>query len=644
VILLFTFAGPTTVLVGIGAAVSLVLLGLYLLREQHRPLLVPFVELWRRTLEKRRSSVPWHRLRRILSLLLQLLLLGLLLFALADPRPDAAKDAGRTVVLIVDVSPSMEAPVGARGGPTRLDEAKRVLNRWVDAVGSHDRVLLISAAARARVETPWTNDSKRLRAAISRLSYQHSAADVPRALRLARDSRPRDAKTEVVLVSDGALPPLDRTDTEGLDLTFEPVASSSGVAAENIGISNFSARRYADEPRRFEAQIELSSTAAQSAEVEVTLLAVNASYERAAVIEVERAIVPAAGRRVIPLPRLGGAKSGVIAEIRRVDGGQDWLEADNRAVLLLAALPPLRVLYVGPPNQFVDAALLTEPDIVTTRVEAEAPRSESTYDIAIYATGQHTTHSAKAAIYLGPPEGDEPYPVARGRALSMFGFDRWQKESPIFAAVDPYDVQVLSGRALRPGPGDQALAFAGGEPIVVMGERAEGRFLALGFDPKQSDFFLRAAWPLFLHNSLWELAPRVSGEDGVAFAPGRDWHLRTPTLDPSAVVRGPLGTADVATFRVAVTEQRTTFFGDLAGFYEIEQGQERSTFFANYFDESEARLLPAKDLRRGPTAAALTRPRPFEKRADHAPWMLLIACALLLSFSEWWSYHRRWTV
>lgn len=646
-ILLFVFSGaPTSLLLGLGLGLSVALLGLYLLREQHRPLLVPFAALWRRALEKRRSSIPWQRLRRLLSLLLQLTLLALLLLALAEPRPEGADARGRTIVFLVDVSPSMGATVGTGQSPTRLDAAKKILSDWIETLGSRDRALVVSVSARPTLETPWTNDRKLLGGAVSRLAIRHSAANLERALELARDVLPRGRTTEVILVGDGAYPPLMPAHAANLQLTFEPVGSNGleGPLAENIAISNFSARRYPDDPRRFEAQLELASTATSPVEVELVLSAMDATFERESVVEVQRTLIPKEGRLVIPLPSLSGVSAGLSARVRRVDGGADWLPADNQARLLLRPLPPLRVSIVGPANQFVDAALLTEPDVVTTRGPASVPP-----DVVIYDGTWPAPLPAKAAIHLGAPSDGAAYPVRRGRALRMFGFDRWKKDSPVFAAVDPYDVQILEGHALVPEPGDTALAFSGNDPIVVMGERPEGRFLALGFDPRQSDFFLRAAWPLFLHNALWELAPRVSGEDGIAFVPGREWHLRTPTLDRTATVTGPLGEGQTLTRRVAVTEQRTTVFGELAGFYRIEQGAERAEFFANYFDPDEARLLPTSSLGpappvSAPTAPALARPRPFHKEPDLAPWLVLLGFAVVLSFSEWWTYHRRWTV
>lgn len=665
--LLFVFAGaPTGLLLGLGLGLSVLLLGLYLLREQHRPLVVPFAALWRRTLEKRRQALPWRRLRRLFSLLLQLTLLALLLLALGEPRSEETEARGRTVVFLVDVSPSMSAP-GSGGVATRLDEAKKVLSSWIDALGERDRALIVSLSTRPLVETSWTNDPKALRAAATRLAIRHSAVDLPRALELARDVLPRGRPAEVILIGDGAYPPLTRADAAGLTLTFEPVGSPApaAAAAENIGISNFSARRYPDDPRRFEAQLELSSTAASPTEVEIVLSALDptSSTESESVIEIQRALIPESGRLVLPLPSLGGVTAGLVAQVRRVDGGSDWLSTDNRAQLLLRALPPLRVAVVGPANQFVDAALLTEPDVVTTRITDQQPPGPEPFDIVIYDGPASGRQPARAAIHLGTAEAMASFPVRQGRALRMFGFDRWKKDSPLFAAVDPYDVQILAGHALVPAAGDTALAFSGQDPIVVMGERPEGRFLALGFDPKQSDFFLRAAWPLFLHNALWELAPRASGEDGIAFVPGREWHLRTPGQDKTATIVGPLGSQAPPSRRVAVTEQRTALFGDLAGFYRIEQGDQRADFFANYFDAEEARLQPSPTLLvtaeppdgaqaevTGQTAATtagattLARPRPFKQQADLAPWLLLLVGALALSFSEWWTYHRRWTV
>src|SRR5690606_41863665 len=59
------------------------------------------------------------------------------------------------------------------------------------------------------------------------------------------------------------------------------------------------------------------------------------STESESVIEIQRALIPESGRLVLPLPSLGGVTAGLVAQVRRVDGGSDWLSTDNRAQLLL---------------------------------------------------------------------------------------------------------------------------------------------------------------------------------------------------------------------------------------------------------------------------------------------------------------------
>ena len=103
-----------------------VLVALYLLKQQRRRVPVPFARLWQRVLRESESSALQRRLKRLLSLLLQLVMLALLVLALGDPRLSQSR-AGRTLVLLVDTSASMQARTLAKERPTetRLDVARQ---------------------------------------------------------------------------------------------------------------------------------------------------------------------------------------------------------------------------------------------------------------------------------------------------------------------------------------------------------------------------------------------------------------------------------------------------------------------------------------------------------------------------------------
>lgn len=80
----------------------------YILKMRRRRFEVPFSTLWQRVLREKESTSLWRHLRRLLSLLLMLAMIGLLLIAVRDPvlgKPD--KDA-KHVVIIIDASASMK--------------------------------------------------------------------------------------------------------------------------------------------------------------------------------------------------------------------------------------------------------------------------------------------------------------------------------------------------------------------------------------------------------------------------------------------------------------------------------------------------------------------------------------------------------
>src|SRR5580693_1499706 len=122
-----------------GAAV----VGLYILKLRRRAIAVPFSPLWQRILRDKEATSLFSKLKRLLSLLLQLTLLALLVLALGDPRAASSLMKGRTLVVLVDASASMQATdTGVPGAPTRLDAAKSEVKSIVRGLGGADRMLV----------------------------------------------------------------------------------------------------------------------------------------------------------------------------------------------------------------------------------------------------------------------------------------------------------------------------------------------------------------------------------------------------------------------------------------------------------------------------------------------------------------------
>ena len=101
------------------------LLALWFLKLRRRPRVVSSTLLWTRSLADLRANAPFQRLRPSVLLFLQLLLIGLIAVAIAQPESDGLVDAGGRYVLLIDRSASMNASEGERAEDrTRLDIAK----------------------------------------------------------------------------------------------------------------------------------------------------------------------------------------------------------------------------------------------------------------------------------------------------------------------------------------------------------------------------------------------------------------------------------------------------------------------------------------------------------------------------------------
>lgn len=169
-----------TVLGGFAAAVTV----LYLLKLRRRQVEVPFVHLWQQVLAEKQSTRLFSALKRILSWLLALAAVAGLAGAMGDPRHEGASADGRTTVVLVDTSASMQA---TDVSPDRLGRAREEVTRLVEGLAGDDRMLIASMDATTVPLGPLTGEARVLTDALDRLAPTDVAADLRRGLRFAHD-------------------------------------------------------------------------------------------------------------------------------------------------------------------------------------------------------------------------------------------------------------------------------------------------------------------------------------------------------------------------------------------------------------------------------------------------------------------------
>ncbi|HWE30337.1 MAG TPA: VWA domain-containing protein, partial [Polyangia bacterium] len=354
-----TFAGAPLSLVGPALAVgAAALVSLYLLKLRRRRLEVPFADLWRRVLSETQSTALWKRLRRIVSLLVQLVILILILTALVDPRLSATQH-GRSIAIVVDTSASMQASDGASGGlgggKTRLQAAKDEARRLVQSLAGDDEAMIVAMDARPAPRGGFSRDDRALLADVDALAATDTAADPLRALGLAGDALRGRQRPTLVLIGDGAWRQSDLDDGAralgaAVDLRYLPVGKSS----DNVGITAFAVRRYQANQTAYEVLVEVQSFRAQPSTVTLQLM------QDGEVVETQK-LTLAAGERVQRLyPDLAGA--GARLEARLVDT-HDALARDDVAYALLPQKRKQKVLLVTAGDLFLEGALLLDENL-----------------------------------------------------------------------------------------------------------------------------------------------------------------------------------------------------------------------------------------------------------------------------------------
>jgi hypothetical protein len=634
---------PLTTLVQIGALAGAVVVVFYILKLKRRPVAVPYSKIWARILRDKEATSLFSQLKRLLSLLFQLALLTLLLLALGDPRSAASLVEGRNVVVLVDASASMKATDVA---PSRLDAAKEQVKSVIRGLSGSDRMLVAQMDAAVTPLSTLTGEPSDLEAALASVKPADASADFARALRFATDTLRGLSAPEVIVVSDGALG--EPADAAGpvhmgdVKLTWMKV----GQRARNAAITGFSVRRYPLDKARYEVMLEVQNTSDEAMDVELSLLG------DGQLTDLTRLRLGPKEKLPRFYPNLSGASKTLEARLALADGTRDDLPADDHAYALLPERRRARVQVVTSGNMFLEAALLLDEFLDVTTVAPAAYPGKGTFDVTLFdGVAPPVAPGTGHTLYLNPPEGTKDAPFKVGKLVVdddqnyKLGFDELDAKHPILRWTSLSDVNVARAHVLEGQKDDKVVGKSHKGALLLAGRRAAGKFVALGFDVRESDFALRVAWPLFLLNTINDFVEEDTGYIS-SFRTGTVWQIPAPSAVETATLELPDGSKRT----VPVKEGRAVFLGQLAGFYRLTAGvvggtngsAETTMFAANLSDPAESTIAPADKLEvDGRAAGAVVG---FTIGVRRELWVYLLGAVLVLTAIEWLTYHRRVTV
>ena len=192
-------------------------------------------------------------------------------------------------------------------------------------------------------------------------------------------------------------------------------------------------------------------------------------------------------------------------------------------------------------------------------------------------------------------------------------------------------------------PGDHVLAKSGNTPLLLETKLDNMPLVILGFDPKQSDFVLRPAWPLFIEQVTSQLlgTENVGGTAALSGIPVTLTPLHANGEKPMVRrVRTPEGSLQLVT----VNHGQLTLFPERLGFYEILSDDDTTPserLAVNLFSAIESQVAPNKTL--SIDSVAVSTPKLSQKKEREPVSLWLVIATLILLGLEWIGFHRRVT-
>jgi len=439
-------------------AVPPAIVALYFLKLRRQPLEVPSTYLWHKSIEDLHVNSLWQRIRQSLLLYLQLLMLGLVIFALLRPGWRSVKQIDERNILLIDNSASMSA---TDVSPSRLEEAKRRALAIIDNMqtederdqvkqqlggqssslidrGSQYKAMVISFSDTARVEQGWTNSPRELRRAIENIKPTNRPTAIDEALRVAaglanpggglvnagggfkpvnQDQVIESQPAKLFIFSDGKFPPVQGFSLGSLTPVYVPVGRAD---AANVGIVSFSVRRNEERDNQLQAFGNIQNFGDEAVTAPVDLL-LNGNPLDAKEVKV------AAGETAGVAFSLGEIDSGIL-ELRL--SLEDAFADDNRAWAAVNSARRPKVLLVTPGNEALELALATPragelaevakaaPDVLQTK-EHQRAAAAGAYDLVIYDRCKPVELPHANTLFIGqaPPPPESAAVSSVGNAL-----------------------------------------------------------------------------------------------------------------------------------------------------------------------------------------------------------------------------------
>src|SRR6185369_6616757 len=566
--------------------------------------------LWERILKERPlgTRLGWL-LRHNVLLLLQIFAAVALIIALADPALLHFGSSAGDLIVVIDLSASMKA-TGRSGA--RFDTARREFDKLIDNMSGAQKMMVIGAGVQPRLLMPFTAEKRRLRDLARSLEATDAPGRVKETILFAHSFLKRDSADRIVVISDGAFQGAEDFTKPAAHYRFVSVAGGS----ENIAIVGFEARLHSDRSAPAEIMVHVRNFTAKAVRVP---LAVTLGEKLLAREEIE---IAAGERRVMIYPFTGELRGILTARLE----AQDDFATDNVAYLALTEQAPLRLLYVGPGNPYLQQVLRLFPQVqLSTARGWDEGHGADSFDLVIFDRVAAPALKQGNFILINAVSPSLPLDL-RGRTQNPRIALPLAKHA-LTAGLSLGDLRISEALRLRPRGQVVVLARDGADnPLLYVLEQGKLRVVLVAFDLMASDLPLRIAFPILFHNLLEWFHPERLEFPGEAVKAGDPFALALARGDDNVEITLPSGKKE----SLSTTSSRLLFAETLqTGIYNFKTASHAGRFAVNLCDEDESQIVPRAQLTSAPGKSVAVASQSESNAFSLWPALLVLVLLLL---------------
>ncbi len=467
------------------AAVPVIII-LYLLKPKGVDHLISSNLLWQKLLKNQQSKTFFEKFVHNILMYVQILIIVLLVIALMSPFVNVTGQSGGRKILVIDKSGSMQH-VGA-SGKSRLEEAVEQAGEYIRSA-QNTRVSLVAVdAAGAELLAVDSTDADGLIAILKNLECSDGGGNLTTAQGVIDTLAGTEAEdgVDLIVYTDGAgaaeFEQLQNVAERSLQVVGEPVAN---VANE---YTVFALR----EDGLYDVMVSMTNYSGQRASFDVGLYDEDESLMALSQMSLEPSETKISLFEEVDWK--GQSISSTISGIQFADGKKDSLAADNISAAVKKRGNLINGLLVGEGNIFLEKAYkaVTGADVV--KATSDVAVENNSVNVVLYDVGQEPETVTCNGLLFGN--------VHNGAVETLENVVLDMTDCDLTAGLSGFTIGVNKAYCFDMPKGAESFLEYNGKCVGYYVELPDHKEVVVGFDIRETDFPLRAEFPVFLANAM----------------------------------------------------------------------------------------------------------------------------------------------